>query len=113
MILAFDRDSAWKFEKLTHRKSHADDKRMKRNAEKFGKWLIDLLKVTAPRELEKGEKYHCQGVLLHPDNNEYLHDHVDPWTWLAYSPKDDANLKLNEVCIDHWFIRDPTYGIYD
>lgn len=95
--------SDWGFEKLTHRKSMADKKRMERNSNKFGKWMIDTFKITAPRPLEQGEKYHCQGMRLHPDNNLYLREHVDPWTWVGYSPMDDESVGLDELVIDHWF----------
>lgn len=102
MKLPFDRKE-WNFEELTHRKSMADRKRIERNCNKFGKWMIDTFKRTAPRPLNEGEKYHCQGMRLHPSNNEYLRDHVDPWTWLDLSPEDDDNLSLDELEIDHWF----------
>lgn len=102
MKLPFDRKE-WDFEELTHRKSIADRKRTKRNCNKFGKWMIDTFKRTAPRPLNEGEKYHCQGMRMNPENNLYLRDHVDPWTWLNYSPVDDDSVGLDEVVIDHWF----------
>jgi hypothetical protein len=102
MKLPFDRKE-WDFEEITHRRSRADRKRMERNCVKFGKWLLDTFKRTAPRPLEEGEKYHCQGMRLHPENNVYLSDHVDGWTWLGYSPVDDESVGLDEVVIDHWF----------
>ena len=42
---------------------------------------------------------------IHPRNNEYLRDHVDPWTWFDLSPVDDEKLALDELEIDHFFIR--------
>ncbi|HZJ98873.1 MAG TPA: hypothetical protein VFC79_02650 [Tissierellaceae bacterium] len=102
MKLPFDRKE-WDFEELTHRKSIADRKRTKQNCVKFGKWMIDTFKRTAPRPLNEGEKYHCQGMRMNPENNLYLRDHVDGWTWLDYSPVDDDSVGLHEVVIDHWF----------
>lgn len=102
MKLPFDR-SEWDFEELTHRNSRADRKRMERNILKFGKWMQYTFESTAPRPLNKGEKYHWQGMRLHPDNNMYLRDHVDGWTWIDVSPEDDDSVGLDELVIDHWF----------
>lgn len=101
MKLPFDRKE-WNFEELTHRKSR-DGKRLDRNTKKFIDWIINLLKTTAPRLPEHGEKYHCQGVRLHPENNEYLSNYIYPMDWLNYSPMDDESVGLDEVVIDHWF----------
>ena len=103
MILRFDRENDWQFEHLTNRKSYANTKRKARNARRFGEWIINLLETTAPRDRQDDELFACQGVSLHPANNGYLRDHVDPWTYLDYSPTDNDNLKLDEVEIVKWF----------
>jgi len=105
--LPFNREKDWPFKELTHRKGRADQKRMQYNADVFGRWLIDLLTRTAPRARLEGEKFHCQGVSLHPANNRYLAEHVDPWTWLDFSPRDNDQLALDEAEIDHWFDQPP------
>lgn len=104
MILPFSTDE-WNFEELTHRKSRADRKRQERNGIKFIEWMMRVFKENAPRELEKGERYHCQGMRLHPRNNEFLRNHVESWTWFDLSPVDDENVGLDELEIDHFFIR--------
>ena len=104
MILPFSTDE-WNFEKLTHRRSMADRKRQERNGIKFIEWMMRVFKENAPRVLEKGERYHCQGMRLHPRNNEFLRNHVEPWTWIDLSPVDDENVGLDELEIDHFFIR--------
>ena len=104
MILPFSTDE-WDFERLTHRKSMADSRRQERNGRKYIGWMMDVFKTNAPRPLEQGEQYHCQGMRLHHRNNEYLRDHVDPWTWFNLSPVDDEKLALDELEIDHFFIR--------
>lgn len=105
MRMKFDRGREWPFESLVKRKrrTRANDKRIYKNTKIFAEWIMNLLKSTAPREPEDGEKYRCQGVRLHPAHNEYLHDHIDPWVWLCYSPEDDETVGLDEVEIDHWF----------
>lgn len=104
MILPFSTDE-WGFERLTHRKSRADRKRQERNGRKYIEWMMRVFKANAPRKIGEGEKYHCQGMRLHPRNNEYLRDHVDKWTWLDLSPVDDENVGLDELEIDHFFIK--------
>jgi len=103
MTLSFDREKEWKFETLTHRKSWADAKREKRNAQAYADWLWGVLKRTAPREKGEHETFTMMGVHMHPDNTLYLHGFIDPWTWLCYSPVDDWNVKVDEVYIEHWF----------
>ena len=104
MILPFS-TYEWGFERLTHSKSMADRKRQERNGRRYIEWMMRVFKTNAPRPLEQGEQYHCQGMRLHPRNNEFLRDHVDPWTWLDLSPVDDEKLALDELEIDHFFIR--------
>jgi hypothetical protein len=103
MRLPFSTDE-WDFESLTHRRSMADWRRQQRNGRKFIEWMMRVFKQNAPRELGHGEQYHCQGMRLHPRNNEYLRNHIDPWTWLDLSPVDDENVGLDELEIDHFFI---------
>jgi len=102
MKLPFDR-SEWDFEELTHRNSRAERKRVNRNVEKFINWMQYTFEYTAPRPLEEGEKYHWQGMRMHPENNLYLKEHIDSWTWVDASPKDDESVKIDELEIDHWF----------
>jgi len=102
MKLPFDR-SEWGFEELTHRNSRAERKRVNRNVEKFINWMQYTFESTAPRPLKEKEKYHWQGMRMHPENNLYLKDHIDSWTWVDCSPKDDDSVGLNELEIDHWF----------
>ena len=104
MILPFSTEE-WDFEELTHRRSMADRKRQERNGIKFIEWMMRVFKENAPRELEKGERYHCQGMRLHPRNNEFLRNHVAPWAGFDLSPVDDENVGLDELEIDHFFIR--------
>lgn len=105
MVCEFNRDDAWQFEKLTHRKSHADYKRIERNTEKFGRWLLKFLETTAPRPREEGEQFLTTKVYLHSDHNKYLHDHIGPWDYLCYSPVDDDTLPLNQIRVEEWFTK--------
>lgn len=103
MITSFNRENEWPFERLTHRKSRADRKRQERNAEIYGRWVWSLLKETSPREPKENEQYTSTRVGIHPDHVAYLREHLDPWTWLNYSPRDAAHLNLDQVEITEWF----------
>ena len=103
MIIKFNREEEWKFEKLTGRKGYADKKRRERNSQLFVDWVMTLLKNTAPRELEKGERYTSTKIYIHPEHNEFLNKHIDPFIWLNYSPVDDDTVGLDEIKITEWF----------
>ena len=103
VMIDFDREKEWKFEKLTHRKSYADSQRMKRNTNVFGDWLFGMLQSTAPRQRMENEKYDTTHVYMHPSNNRYLHEHIGPWDFLSYSPVDDEQVPVDKVKITSWF----------
>lgn len=118
VYLRFNRALEWRFKSIPERLSFVNDvepkvtlrqwtwsnrKRLTYNIEFFGKWIIQVLKYTAPRELGQGELFDCQGVSLHPDNNLFLSQYIDPYSYLEFSPRDKKELSLHEVEIAYWF----------
>jgi len=106
MMIDFDREKEWKFEKLTHRKSYADSQRMKRNTNVFGVWLLEMLQSTAPRPKKENEKYDTTHVYMHPLNNRYLHEYIGPWDFLDYSPVNDETVPIDKIRITNWFAKE-------
>ncbi len=123
VYLRFRRSLEWRFKPVTSKPSGKEytkqalyrwraenEKALRHNGNVFGKWITRVLKYTAPRPLEEGELFACQGVLLHRDNNAYLSTYIDSWSFLDYSPEADDTLSLTEVKIERWFEKDRNFS---
>ncbi len=104
MILPFDM-SFWDFEEIPEYKRREDEsirEKRERNTRKFVYWTFDLLDRTAPRKLENDEVYTSVGIYMSRGNTEYLHQHIDPWSYLCYSPV-DVEMPDDQMEIKKWF----------
>lgn len=85
-------------EDLSNRKrSQANYRRLKRNANRYVNWLLKILEDNV--EKKYNEQYSINGVFMSVDNIAYLHSHLDPYTFLDLSPVERA-MENNIVLID-------------
>ena len=88
----------WKDLGIKKLRKNSNYKTIQKNNDNFIYWIKQILGELYT--LNSDEKYNACCVYMNDYNVEKLNQHMEPMTWLAYSPSICNSLKNNEYGVD-------------
>lgn len=93
----------------------ATRKKLDKNTDKWGNWLVEILKERTVdpvrRIVDEGHaKYNATAVYMNEKNNEYLHEHIHAMDWLNWSPVTENGLADDEYGVELSKVVEENYG---
>lgn len=70
------------------------------NDEMFVDWIIRTIKKHFKREQKPNEIFNALCISMNKTNIDYIHDFINPLTFLNYAPVEDNSLGDDEYSID-------------
>lgn len=102
----------FKHKKVRYSTGYKSIKKIEENANSFINWIMEKLQIYHGAPVS-GWEYNACCLYLNNNNLKTLQTYLAPMDYLNYSPREDNNLKNNELGIDLNDIITKTSGAHD